>query len=124
MRRHLRHQERENTMTRIGVVPALLAVAMACGSSDMQAPSTGEKPVVPVAEVRLSADEEVQLEWDGTAKLDAVALDAQGNVLPGRIAQWLTSKPGVFTVSQTGVVTAVGAGIANLTASIEGVPAT
>ena len=81
-------------------------------------------PPVPVAEVRLSVDEEVQLEWNGTAQLSAVALDAQGNVLPGRAVQWSASKPSVFTVSGNGAITAVGPGVGNVTAVIEGVPAT
>ncbi|HKP16461.1 MAG TPA: LpqB family beta-propeller domain-containing protein [Gemmatimonadaceae bacterium] len=81
-------------------------------------------PTVPVAEVRLSVDEEVQLEWNGIAQLRAVALDAEGAALPGRFVSWTSSKPSVFTVTQDGLVTAVGAGLANVTAIIDGVPAT
>ena len=81
-------------------------------------------PPVPVAEVRLSVDDEVELEWNGTAQLSAVALDAQGNELPGRIVQWSTSKPSVFTVSASGAIAAVGPGVGNVTAVIDGVPAT
>jgi Tol biopolymer transport system component len=81
-------------------------------------------PPVPVAEVRLSVDDEVQLEWNGTAQLFAGALDAQGNELPGRIVQWSTSKPAVFTVSASGAIAAVGPGVGNVTAVIDGVPAT
>jgi TolB protein len=81
-------------------------------------------PPVPVAEVRLSVDDEVQLEWNGTAQLFAVALDAQGNELPGRVIQWSTSKPSVFTVSASGAIAAVGPGLGNVTAAVDGVPAT
>jgi uncharacterized protein YjdB len=79
---------------------------------------------IPVAEVRLSVDEEVHLEWNGSAQLSAVALDAQGNVLSGRTVQWSTSKPSVFTVTDGGVITAVGPGVAHVTAVVEGAPAT
>ena len=81
-------------------------------------------PTTPVAETRLSVDDEVQLDWNGTAQLSAVALDAQGNELPGRFVQWATNKPSVVTVTQSGAITAVAPGIANVTAVIEGHPAT
>ena len=81
-------------------------------------------PTVPVAQVRLSVDEEVQLEWNGSTQLRAVALDADGAALPGRVVSWTSSKPSVFTVTQDGLVTAVGPGVANVTAIIEGAPAT
>jgi len=75
----------------------------------------------PVAEVRLNVDDEVLLEWNGTTQLSAVALDAQGAELPGRSVQWQTSKPAIATVSDNGSVQAVAAGIATITAIIEGV---
>lgn len=77
-----------------------------------------------VAEVRLSVDDEVELDWNGSAQLSAVALDAQGNALPGRIVQWSSSKPSVFTVSNNGLLTAIGPGNGSVTAIIEGVPST
>jgi dipeptidyl aminopeptidase/acylaminoacyl peptidase len=78
--------------------------------------------VVPVAEVRLNVDEEVQLDWNGTAQLSAVALDANGVELPNRTVQWLSSKPFVAGVSAAGLVEARSAGTATVTAVIEGVP--
>lgn len=76
---------------------------------------------VPVAEVRFNVDAEVQLAWNGTAHITAVALDAQGNVLPGRgPAQWQSSRPSVVTVVD-GALTAVSPGTATITATIEGV---
>jgi uncharacterized protein YjdB len=81
-------------------------------------------PATAVAEVRLSVDDEVELDWNGSAQLSAVALDAQGNVLPGRVVQWSSSKPSVFTVSANGRLTAVGPGTGGVTAIIEGVPST
>lgn len=79
------------------------------------------RPRVPVAEVRLSEDNEVLLEWNGTKTLTATALDAQGNVLPGRGVTWSSNRPSIATVAN-GVITAVAAGAATITAVIEGVP--
>ena len=121
--------EQVATVSASGVVTAIAPgpvtiVATSESRSGSASIVVAEAPLVSVAEVRLSVDEEVQLDWDGSAQLHALALDAQGNVLPGRAAQWSSSKPTVVAVSQTGAVRAVGPGVANLTASIEGVPAT
>ena len=55
-----------------------------------------------------------------TATLVATTLDAQGNVLPGRVITWTSSAPQVATVSPSGVVTAVAVGSAIITATSEG----
>lgn len=77
-------------------------------------------PVIPVAEVRLSVDDEVQLEWNGTKTVTATALDAGGNVLPGRAVTWQVNHPGIATITN-GVIAAVSAGTATITATIEGI---
>ena len=79
------------------------------------------KPPASVAEVRLSADNEIQLEWDGTTQIGAKALDADGNELFGRQVEWTSSKPSIATVS-SGRIEAKSPGIATITAVIEGVP--
>ncbi len=55
-----------------------------------------------------------------TSQLTAVARDANGAPLSGRTIVWTTSSAAVATVSQTGVVTAVTAGAATITATSEG----
>ena len=50
----------------------------------------------------------------------AVLQDASGNVLPGRTVTWTSSNPSVATVAASGVVSAVGAGTASITATSEG----
>jgi uncharacterized protein YjdB len=50
----------------------------------------------------------------------AIAKDAKGAVLTGRPVSWTSGAPSVATVSNTGVVTAVGAGSAVVFATIEG----
>jgi len=77
-------------------------------------------PIVPVAEVRLNVDTTVVLEFNGSKQLRADALDANGNVLPGRAVQWVSSRPAVATVSDDGLVVAKSAGNAIIGATIEG----
>ncbi|HEV2644050.1 MAG TPA: Ig-like domain-containing protein, partial [Candidatus Elarobacter sp.] len=56
----------------------------------------------------------------GTLALAAVTRDASGAVLTGRTVTWATSAPQVASVSANGVVTAVAAGSATITATSEG----
>jgi uncharacterized protein YjdB len=49
-----------------------------------------------------------------------VLKDASGNTLSGRVVSWTSDQPGIATVTSTGVVTAVAAGSAVITANSEG----
>ena len=94
------------TVTETGVVTAL-----AVGQAYIRATSEGKfgravltirpVPPVPVAEVRLSVDEEIVLEWDGITQITATAYDAQGNVLIDRHVQWSSNRPSVAAVVNT-----------------------
>ncbi|MBA2683690.1 MAG: Ig-like domain-containing protein [Gemmatimonadaceae bacterium] len=55
-----------------------------------------------------------------TVHLQADALDASGNVLPGRTVTWTSTNTDVATVDNTGLVTGVGAGATTITATSEG----
>ncbi len=55
-----------------------------------------------------------------TAQLAAALEDAAGNPLTGRTVAWATTAPGIATVDQTGLVTAVAAGSAKIAATSEG----
>jgi alpha-tubulin suppressor-like RCC1 family protein len=55
-----------------------------------------------------------------TLRLTTIARGDIGNPLAGRPVAWETSSSSVATVSATGIVTAVGNGIASITATIEG----
>lgn len=55
-----------------------------------------------------------------SSQLIAVAKDADGNVLTGRVVSWVSSNPGSAMVSSTGVVSALAAGTATVTATSEG----
>ena len=56
----------------------------------------------------------------GTVQLSATTRDSAGNVLTGRPVTWASSNTAVATVSGSGFVTAVAAGIATITATSEG----
>ncbi len=73
---------------------------------------------VPVASVAVSPAS-VQLEVGGSAPLSAEVRDAVGNTLD-RPVSWSASSPAVAAVDGTGLVTAVAAGSATITASCEG----
>ncbi|MHB1327487.1 MAG: Ig-like domain-containing protein, partial [Gemmatimonadales bacterium] len=55
-----------------------------------------------------------------TQQLAAVVRDAQGNTLSGRTVTWSSDAQSVATVSTSGLVTAVAAGTARITATSEG----
>lgn len=84
-----------------------------------QATATVTVQAVPVASVVVSPAT-ASLAVGGTASLAAATKDASGNTLSGRTVTWATSNAAVATVSSTGVVTAVGAGTATITATSEG----
>jgi len=78
------------------------------------------KPAASVAEVRLSADDEIPLEWNGTTQISARAFDADGKELFDRQVQWMSTKPSIATVS-SGRIEAKNPGVATITAVIDGV---
>jgi uncharacterized protein YjdB len=57
----------------------------------------------------------------GTQQLTATTKDANGNVLSGRAISWSSSSTGISTVSSSGLVTAVAAGNATISATSEGI---
>ena len=63
----------------------------------------------------------VMLEVGDTHQLTAVARTSEGMVVGGVDIEWSSDDRGVASVDQTGLVTAVGAGMANITAMTEGV---
>jgi len=58
-----------------------------------------------------------------TGDLNAVAYDAQGNVLTGRAVVWTSSNAAVATLGAGGTVTAVAEGTADVTAKVDGISA-
>jgi len=74
---------------------------------------------LPVASVTLNPSV-ASIVLGATVQLAAIPQDASGTPLDGRSVNWASSAPGVATVSATGLVTAVLAGSATITATSEG----
>ena len=100
------------------VGPGAVLITATCEGKSGQAALT--VAAIPVASVTVSL-------WPprvGVGKLSqgsAVLRDAAGNTLSGRTVTWTSSSPAVATVTNTGVVTAVGLGDSTLTATSEGI---
>jgi uncharacterized protein YjdB len=73
---------------------------------------------IPVATVSVSPSTST-LQVGGTVQLSAVTRDANNNVLTGRSITWSSSNTGISTVSASGLVTAIAAGTATITALSE-----
>ncbi|HEY0527696.1 MAG TPA: Ig-like domain-containing protein [Gemmatimonadaceae bacterium] len=114
----------------IASVSALgLVTALAAGSVQINVSSEGQvsaatitvaaPPPVPVASVSI-APSSPSLQIGSTVQLSATTRDANNVVLTGRVVSWSSATPAVATVSSTGLVTAVAAGTASVTATSEG----
>jgi len=87
----------------------------AASSSSTTPPSSGQTAVATVS-VSLSSTLPVKQ----TAQATATVRDASGNVLGGQTIAWTSSNTSVATVSTSGLVTAVAAGSATITATTGG----
>ena len=115
--------------TAVATVNASGAVtSLAAGTAKITATSEGKSgfasltvsaPVVPVATVTVSLGAS-SLTTGQTTPATAVTKDASGNVLTGRVIAWSSSNTTVSTVSSTGLVSALAAGTAQITATSEG----
>src|SRR6185437_8248036 len=100
--------------------------ALAAGSASITAAANGSKAavsvvvtLVPVATVSVSPSS-LSLTVGQTGTFTSTARDSTGGTLTGRTATWTSSNTGVATVSSGGVVTAVAAGTATITATVDG----
>jgi uncharacterized protein YjdB len=75
---------------------------------------------VPVASVSVNLAAATLLVGQ-TTQATAVARDAAGNVLTGRVVAWSSANTAIATVSGTGLVTAVALGSAAIRATVEGI---
>jgi uncharacterized protein YjdB len=112
------------TVSSAGLVTAVAAgtVAVTVSSEGQSAPSTitvSPPAPAPVASVTVSPGTST-LQTAGTVQLSAVMRDANNVVLSGRVVSWNSSNNGITTVSGSGLVTAVSAGSATITALSEG----
>ena len=110
----------------VSLTPELLATGLAPGVAVLTATAEGKTATakivvspVPVATVVVSPDS-ARLVAGATVDLSAAAYDANGNLLTGRGVSWFSDNPAVASVTATGVVTAVSAGVADVYATVEG----
>ena len=103
-----------NVVTRTPSVVLLALLAISCGGDSTRP--------VPVAAVTLSQTT-VQLSLGASVTLVATPTDDDGNALTDRSVTWSTNNGSVATVSTSGLVTAVGAGSATISARSENVSA-
>jgi uncharacterized protein YjdB len=107
------------------VSAAGLVTALAAGSATITATTEGKSGastitvLAPVASVTVTPPS-ASLLIGATQQLAATTLDAGGSTLTGRTVTWTTSDAAKATVSSTGLVTAVAAGSATITATSEG----
>ena len=121
-------------MIRVWTVLAVVALAAACGGGDSPSPTalpTVPDPSVmqPVVSVEVSSPAEPTalgepLQLGETLQLSVEALDENGQAVAGVEFSWESSNTSVATVDATGLVTAVAAGTATITASAGDVQAT
>lgn len=104
-----------------------LLTARAVGSTQVAASANGKSGLavvvvtpVPVASV-IVTPARLDLTPGAQANLAAIAYDASGNALDGRAVIWASSNTGVATVDDAGVLSAVAAGTATITATSEGI---
>ena len=104
--------------------PGKLGLLVTCGGFDSQqwniAARTAPAPVpAPVASVSVGLNA-TSVTVGETTQATATLRDAGGAVLTGRTVTWASSAPTVASVSASGLVTALTAGPATITASSEG----
>jgi hypothetical protein len=99
--------------------PVVLVVLAACSGGGSNS-GTGPTPVTPVTTTVSVSLSSSALAIGGSATATATALDQNGAVLAGRTVTWSSSASTVATVSAAGLVQAVAAGAASISATIDG----
>lgn len=101
-----------------GMWLGLASCAWLASCKDSSAPSGPPAGVTAVVEVSPAT---VTLTARGsTQQLSATVRDARGATLSGKVVSWSSSAPTVAGVSEAGLVTALSAGTATVTASVDG----
>jgi uncharacterized protein YjdB len=88
-------------------------------SEGKTASATVTVTLVPVAAVTVTPGS-ATIVAGHSASLSAVATDANGNVLSGRVISWSSANQSIATVNSLGLVTAIGAGTTTISATSEG----
>ena len=102
-------------------VLAFVFLATACGNGSTTEPPPGP---VAVASVEVTPAADTLTALGQTQQLSATALDGQGNPVSGVTFTWSSSDESLATVSETGLVTALGTGQVQITATVQNVGGT
>jgi hypothetical protein len=102
-----------------GVAPGTATITATSGSASGTATITVSAATAPVASVTVTPNP-ASVQVGATVQLTATLEDASGTVLTGRTVTWSTSAAAVATVSSSGLVNGVAAGLATITATSEG----
>lgn len=108
------------------IFAALMVVACDTGTVGFSGPNGQQAPTGPDSTSGLTLTinpNPVRIAVGATGQFTARLQDALGNVLSDPVT-WGTNNPGIATIDNTGVVTGVGAGTTNITASEHGVTST
>ncbi|HYW10072.1 MAG TPA: Ig-like domain-containing protein, partial [Longimicrobium sp.] len=109
----------DGTATGVGVGAAQVTATIGAITA------SGIVRVVPAGVIRVRIEPDSLVMRPGAvAELAAVALDGRGVALTGRAVTWVSSDTTVAKVAATGTITAVAAGNARVTASVDGVSGT
>lgn len=98
------------------LAPAAALLLCACGG----APSQPDKPPAPTVDAVRVEPGTVDVFIGATQQLTATPVDGSGNAVTGQTIVWSSDATGIATVSETGLVTAVGAGVAHISATAAG----
>src|SRR5690348_2114584 len=107
-----------------------LVTGVSTGTTTVTASAGKKKTKIKVTVAGVSAasvaiaPSSVSLTQGATAQLSTTVKDTSGNVLTGMIVTWSSSNTNVATVSSSGLVTALAAGNATITATADGVSGT
>jgi hypothetical protein len=102
------------------LVRTILALILVAGGGTGCADSTSPAVAAAVAAVTITPSVATLEALDDSVQLRAIAVDPTGAPIEGTTFNWISSDDAVVSVSPAGVVTALGDGLASVTASVGG----
>lgn len=106
-------------VTAVGAGNALITATVE-GVAASASVSVAAPPPAPVASIAVAFSPS-SIGPGATSQATATLRDAAGTVITGKSVQWSSVDPTMATVSASGVVTAIGAGSATITAAVDGI---
>lgn len=110
----------DGVVTGVAAGSATISAATSGKSASASITVTADPPPPPVVTTVTVSPPSASITVGGTSTLQAIVKDQNGNVMTGQSIAWTTDKPSVATVNASGVVTAVAAGSATISAATSG----